>query len=187
MRLSPEETQFNNKEEEVNETKNTVCKISFDLHKNSNSKIEGYFKGYASIFDEVDSQNDRVVRGAFARSLACWDQVARKPKMLWQHQEEHVIGIWRQIKEDRRGLYVEGSLLLNVLKAKEAFALIKEQALDGLSIGYQIKQAIKGTTPNSVRLLTEVELLEISLVTFPANPLARILAVENAAAESIRA
>jgi phage prohead protease, HK97 family len=171
----------------VNETKNTVCKISFNFDKKSHHRVEGYFSGYASIFDEVDSQNDRVVRGAFTRSLACWQQAARKPKMLWQHQEEHVIGIWRHLQEDTRGLYVEGSLLLDVAKAKEAFALIKEQALDGLSIGYQIKQAIKGTTPRSVRLLTDVDLLEISLVTFPANPLARILAVNNAAAETIRA
>lgn len=161
----------------MNEIKHILCKASFDLRQKGHSQIEGYFSGYASIFDEVDSQNDRVVRGAFTRTLKSWQQMAGQPKMLWQHQEENVIGVWHTIKEDQRGLYVEGALLLEVAKAKEAFVLIKQKALDGLSIGYQIKQAIKGTKPSSVRLLTDIDLHEISLVTFPANGLARILAV----------
>lgn len=131
----------------------------------SNPKEKYIIKGYASIFDVVDSHNDRVVRGAFTKSL----QSSKKPKFLWQHNDKEVIGVWRILKEDDRGLYVEGELIESVQKAFEAKALIENQAIDGLSIGYRIRKAIKGQDASSIRLLTEVDLLEISLVTFPSN------------------
>lgn len=94
--------------------------------------------------------------------------------MLWQHHEEEIIGVWNRIEEDNKGLYVEGKLLLDIPKAREAQTLLRERALDGLSIGYRVKEALCGREKGAVRLLTEVDLLEISLVTFPANGGARI-------------
>ncbi len=156
----------------MTENKTTVLKTIFTLE--TKAQADGTFKGYASIFDEVDSHNDRVVRGAFKKSLASAVEEGRLPKMLWQHNEKDIIGVWTTIQEDSKGLYVEGKLLTDVTKAKEAQALIKERALDGLSIGYRVKEALCGHEKGATRLLTEVELFEISLVTFPANSGSRI-------------
>ncbi len=97
----------------------------------------GIFEGYASIYDEVDQQNDRVVRGAFAQTIASWKLCQQMPKMLWQHNPEHIIGTWLSIEEDHKGLKVKGRLLLDLLKAQEAYTLVKSKAIDGLSIGYK--------------------------------------------------
>jgi HK97 family phage prohead protease len=140
----------------------------------TDTQKEGVFRGYASVFDEIDVYNDRIVRGAFRKSLGQF-----MPKMLWQHDQDQVIGVWSKLSEDQKGLCVEGRLLLEVEKAREAYALLKEGALDGLSIGYQVKQALKGQRRDATRLLTEVDLFEISLVTFPANALARISFVKS--------
>lgn len=129
-----------------------------------------HIKGYASVFDHIDSHNDRVVRGAFQECL----HSAQKPKFLWQHKDEEVIGVWHMLREDDHGLYVEGSLIPTVQKAKEAEALIAAKAIDGLSIGYRVRKAVRSPDQKSVRLLTNIDLLEISLVTFPANERARI-------------
>jgi len=146
---------------------------TFQLEIKSNN--EGVIKGYASVFDAVDSYNDRVVRGAFKKTLEEAAETGRYPKMLWQHSEIDLIGSWKILKEDDTGLYVEGQLTQDVAKANEAQALIAAGAIDGLSIGYRVKKALRGKDDRSVRLLTEVELLEISLVTFPANQAARLI------------
>lgn len=159
--------------------KTMTYKTFFEFKKNQDPQTIGLFQGYASIFDHIDTQNDRVVRGAFQKSLGHWKALKGKPKMLWQHCEDQIIGVWHTVEEDSKGLFVEGKLLLEVAKAKEVYALLKEGALDGLSIGYQVKQSLKASSPNGVRLLTELDLLEISLVTFPANEQARISAVKN--------
>ena len=161
----------------TNEIKEKTYETKFEIVETKSDL--GIFAGYASIFDEVDNQNDRVVRGAFKSDLSNWAKKKEMPKMLWQHNEQEVIGVWSKIQEDSKGLYVEGKLLLDVAKAKEAYALIKEKALHGLSIGYVVKQALRGNKVEAVRLLTELDLLEISLVTFPANRQARISAVKN--------
>jgi hypothetical protein len=133
---------------------------------------EGLFSGYASIYDLLDTQNDRVQRGAFQKSL----KTQNTPKMLWQHDPLHPIGKWEKIEEDSRGLYVEGRLFLTIQKAQEAYTLLKENVLEGLSIGYSVLQASR---QKGHRLLEEVRLFEISLVTFPANPGARVLMVKR--------
>lgn len=139
---------------------------------------EGWFAGYASVFDEVDQQNDRVIRGAFAENLQKWHQQGKLPKMLWQHESNQPIGRWRKIAEDGAGLYVEGELLLDVQKAREAYALMKAGILDSLSIGYRVIEAVR-SHKSQVRLLTKLELFEISLVTFAANAKAKITALKN--------
>lgn len=135
----------------------------------------GKFAGYASVFDMVDSQKDVILRGAFSNTLK--GRVS-EIKMLWQHQQTEPIGVFERIFEDARGLYVEGRLLLDIAKAMEAYSLLKERAIGGLSIGYSpIKYRIHEKT--GVRMISEVELWEISLVTFPANEAAKITVVKQ--------
>ncbi|MBY0407102.1 MAG: HK97 family phage prohead protease, partial [Rickettsiales bacterium] len=98
---------------------------------------------------------------------------------LWQHQQEEPIGVFSQIAEDANGLYVQGRLLLDIQRAREAHALLKEGAISGLSIGYSpVRYRIDEAT--GVRKLAEVELWEISLVTFPANEAAQVTVVKGA-------
>jgi HK97 family phage prohead protease len=92
--------------------------------------------------------------------------------MLWQHDPAQPIGVWDVVREDGTGLYVKGRLLDSVARAREAAALIGAGAIDGLSIGYRTRKAEKDAT--GCRLLTELELWEVSLVTFPMLPSARV-------------
>jgi uncharacterized protein len=136
---------------------------------------EGRFSGYASVFNMVDNQRDIMLRGAFANTV-------KKPlssiKFLWQHQQEEPIGVLTKLSEDEHGLYVEGMLLLNVQRANEAYTLLKAGAISGLSIGYSpLRYSIDPQT--GVRLLAEVDLWEISIVTFPANSDATITKVKS--------
>jgi len=136
---------------------------------------QGKFAGYASVFDVVDSQKDVILRGAFAQTLK---GRVHEIKMLWQHQQDEPIGVFERMFEDKRGLYVEGKLLLDVARAKEAYALMKEGALGGLSIGYSpVKYRVDEKT--GVRMLSQVDLWEVSLVTFPANEAAQITVVKH--------
>lgn len=137
---------------------------------------QGRFAGYASVFNIVDSQRDIMLRGAFSKTLLSrLDNV----KLLWQHQQDEPIGVFDAIFEDERGLYVEGRLLLDVQRARESYTLLKAGALKGLSIGYSpVRYHIDADT--GVRKLAEVELWEISLVTFPANTAANITVVKQA-------
>lgn len=133
----------------------------------------GAFTGYASVFGNEDLWGDIVVAGAFSKSIA-----KKKPAMLWQHKSDEPIGIWAVIKEDEKGLYVEGQLLIDgVAKAKEAYELLAAKAISGLSIGYRAVSWVwrkKDDSTDEVRLLKEIDLWEISLVTFPANTEARV-------------
>lgn len=128
--------------------------------------------GYASLFGAVDQGNDVVETGAYAASLAALKAKGGRVKMLWQHDPTQPIGIWDEVREDATGLWVKGRLLESVAKGREAIALIEAGALDGLSIGYRTRKATKNT--KGQRLLTELELWEVSLVTFPMLPSARI-------------
>lgn len=143
----------------------------------------GVFSGYASLFGIVDSGGDMVMAGAFARSLI--KRGASDVKMLWQHQSAEPIGLWISIVEDSRGLKVEGRLDLSVARAREALSLMRKGAIDGLSIGFRTRRA---TTEKStgLRRLHEIDLWEISIVTFPMLPQARIGAVKEARRETPR-
>lgn len=137
---------------------------------------EGSFSGYASVFDHVDQQKDRVIRGAFRQTL----ERDALPKMLWQHNPQEPIGVWHVVEEDHKGLYVQGQLLLDLQKAKEAHTLMKRGVVTGLSIGCQVVKA-SYNADEKVRHLEEVSLMEISLVTFAANTQAKITAVKGLA------
>ncbi|MGJ8546805.1 MAG: HK97 family phage prohead protease [Sulfitobacter sp.] len=128
--------------------------------------------GYASLFGAQDQGGDVVAAGAYAASLAKARAAGRSIKMLWQHDPAQPIGIWDEIREDSKGLFVQGRLLGGVAKAREAAELLAAGAIDGLSIGYRTVRASK--TAQGQRLLTELDLWEVSLVTFPMLPAARV-------------
>ena len=138
------------------------------------AKVDGgvEIKGYASFFDAVDQGNDVVQRGAYGASLMALKAAGRGVKMLWQHDPAQPIGVWDEVREDTRGLFVKGHILQSVDKGREAIALIEAGAIDGLSIGYRTVKASKNT--KGQRLLQELELWEVSLVTFPMLPSARV-------------
>jgi HK97 family phage prohead protease len=132
---------------------------------------DGSFSGYASLFDRVDLAKDRVRRGAFRDSLV--RRGISGIRMLWQHDAAEPIGVWLAMAEDERGLAVRGRLATDVARAREARALLKDGALDGLSIGFRTEKA--HTDPKTgIRDLLAVDLWEVSLVTFPLLPEARV-------------
>ena len=135
------------------------------------------FAGYAAVFGRPDRGGDVVRAGAFARSLK---RGARSVPLLWQHEPGRPIGRIDYLKEDRRGLRVIASLSASAA-GREAAALLAEQAVTGLSFGYRVREAkgpSTGSGPAGVRELIEVDLVEVSLVTLPMQPKARVHAVE---------
>ena len=141
-------------------------------------EAEGRIEGYASLFGHRDQGGDTVERGAYARSLARLKERGGRVRMLWQHDPAQPLGVWDEVREDGRGLWASGRLLPDVARAREARALINAGALDGLSIGYRTLKAAKG--PDGSRRLIEIELWEVSLVTFPMLAEARIGAKSTA-------
>lgn len=142
---------------------------------------DGVFEGYASLFGVVDLAKDVVLRGAFRASLV--ERGAKGIKLLWQHDPAEPLGVWTSLVEDHKGLRVRGRLNLSVARAREVHALMREGAVDGLSIGFKTVRA--RTDPHlSVRRLETVDLWEISLVTFPLLPQARVSAVKAGPASS---
>ncbi|WP_147126131.1 HK97 family phage prohead protease [Shimia ponticola] len=144
------------------------CRIETPITVDDGLKIEGY----ASLFGKADNGGDVVERGAYAASLDKLKAAGRGVKMLWQHDPTQPIGVWDEVREDETGLFVKGRLLGDVEKAREAAALLSAGAIDGLSIGYRTVKATK--TNKGQRLLSELELWEVSLVTFPMLPEARV-------------
>lgn len=128
--------------------------------------------GYASCFEVRDQGGDRVAQGAYARSLAQLVARGGQVKMLWQHDPARPIGVWDEVREDGRGLWVRGRILTRLEQGREAAALIAAGAIDGLSIGYRTLRSEK--TADGGRRLLEVDLWEVSLVTFPMLKEARI-------------
>lgn len=140
---------------------------------------DGTIEGYGSVFGVVDDWGDIVAPGAFTASLAAHRAAGTMPAMLWQHRDAEPIGVWTEMVEDTRGLRVKGRLVLESPRGKEAYALLKAGALNGLSIGFVAR---KWSWDNStdIRTLTEVDLWETSPVTFPSNALARVDSVKSA-------
>lgn len=147
--------------------KKFCCSGSSDIETNG-SEIEGY----ASLFGIADKGGDIVMPGAYRASLERLRSAGGSVKMLWQHDPAQPIGVWDEIREDDRGLYVKGRLLTEITRGQEAAALLQAGVIDGLSIGYKTVVAERGE--NGRRHLKELELWEVSLVTFPMLPEARI-------------
>ncbi len=139
-------------------------------------------KQYGSVFGVKDSHDDVVMSGAFAASLREWSDRKALPALLWQHRMDEPIGVYNEMKEDDVGLYVKGRLLIDDDPlAKRAHAHMKAGSLTGLSIGYVLKDWEYDRSKEAF-LLKEIDLWEVSLVTFPSNDEARISDVKNALA-----
>lgn len=137
----------------------------------------GLVTGYASLFGAPDRNGDVVMPGAFRDTLQ--KRQARDVKFLFQHDAFEPIGVWLDLYEDDRGLRVVGKLVAGVERAREAFALIRAGAIDGLSIGFKTKAARRAPQKKQRQLLS-LDLWEISLVTFPMLPGARLAALSEA-------
>lgn len=137
---------------------------------------EGRFTGYASLFGEPDLGKDVIERGAFSRSLS--ERGVSGIRMLFQHDPASPLGHWVTLTEDARGLYVEGQFAPGVAKADEVRRLMKARALDGLSIGFQTVRARRDAR-TGIRHILEADLWEISVVTFPMLPSARVSEVKE--------
>jgi HK97 family phage prohead protease len=144
---------------------------------------DGTFSGYASLFGAVDLAKDAVEPGAFARSIAT--RGAAGIRMLYQHDPNEPIGRWLTLREDHRGLLVRGQLSSGTARGREVLALMRDGALDGLSIGFRTVKALKDRV-NGVRRIVEADLWEISVVTFPMLPGARVEQVKAKTLPTIR-
>ena len=165
-----------------NETKDYETQIQFKadlkMGHEDDEKDEGIFEGYGSVFNNTDLGNDIIKKGAFEKSLRI--KGSKGVKMLYQHKSDMPIGVYEEIREDDKGLYVKGKLALGTQAGKEAFELMKMGALSGLSIGFRTNE--KGyhyDKRTRKRIIEEVELMEVSLVTFPMNPKAQVDMVKS--------
>ena len=132
---------------------------------------DGRFEGYASVFGKLDDGGDIVMPGAFRKSLGLRGR--HRIKMLFQHDPKEPVGTWDAIREDDYGLWVEGRLVQDVPRADALRRLIAKGAVDGLSIGFRTIKSTQASREGH-RRLWEVDLWEISIVTFPMMDLARI-------------
>ena len=141
---------------------------------------DGNVEGYASLFGEIDQARDMVMPGAFTQTLQ--SRGLRKIPMLFQHDPSEPVGIWMELREDIRGLWARGRLIPEVARGRELMALVQQGAIDGLSIGYRtVRGRIDPKT--RIRKLYQVDLWEISIVTFPLLAGARVRAVKGALAK----
>lgn len=136
---------------------------------------DGTFEGYASLFNTEDLGHDVIAPGAFLETLRA--KGAAGIKMLFQHDAAEPIGVWEEVREDAKGLYVRGRLMTAVAKAREVLALMKAGALDGLSIGFKALKS-RRDAKTGVRRIEKADLWEISVVTFPMLPEARVASVK---------
>lgn len=149
----------------------------------------GSFEGYGAVFGNVDAYGDVIQKGAFKETLRDWSKQKKMPPMLVQHggmmfsdMDALPVGIWDAMSEDDTGLYVKGRLInLDTERGKTIHGAMKEGALDGISIGYRAKEFALGTKPDEPRrTLKKIDLMEVSVVTFPANGKARVASVKGA-------
>lgn len=136
----------------------------------------GQFEGYASVYGIEDLDGDVIERGAFSDSVARFAS-GKRPKMLWQHDGRDIVGKWLAMSEDERGLHVKGKLFLDIERGREAHVMMREGELDAMSVGFNIVDAAPGERRGG-RRIKRADLWEVSLVTWGANPEARIDAVK---------
>jgi uncharacterized protein len=138
----------------------------------------GTFEGYAARFGPPDAFGDVWQRGAFAETLTEHRAGGTKPLMLWSHDPAEPIGLWEDVREDDTGLRVKGRLILDVQRAREARSLMQAGAATGLSVGFKTRRA--EARQGGGRTVRAVDLIEISLVARPAQPLARVTGMRAA-------
>ena len=141
-----------------------------------NVSADGQFSGYATLFGKVDMGQDKVEQGAFQRSLQ--RRSANDIRMLFQHDPCEPIGVWSEIREDSRGLFVKGRIVIDTIKGAEVLSLMRAGAIDGLSIGFKTRKS-RTDRKSGIRSIVEADLWEISIVTFPMLPQARVQQVKS--------
>jgi HK97 family phage prohead protease len=152
--------------------------LKLPLLRDMRLRAKGAFEGYASLFGVEDQGRDVVMPGAFRASLT--RRATGDIRMLFQHDPAQPVGVWDEIREDAHGLYVRGRLIEEVERARELLALMRAGALDGLSIGFRVRKAMRDARTGQ-RRLHEIDLWEISIVTFPMLPGARVSRVKSGA------
>ncbi len=135
----------------------------------------GKFEGYASVFGGVDSYGDTINKGAFLKTL---DGRQRMPLMLYGHNPGRVIGKWLHLEEDSKGLIAHGEFTPGHSDAQDVFASMKHGALDALSIGFRIPKGGAEEKADGGRIIKDVDLVEISVVSMPADDSARIHSIK---------
>jgi hypothetical protein len=171
-------------------------RINFEVKFASGAK-DGTFSGYGAVFGNVDSYGDVIDKGAFKDTLRAWEDKGKYPPMLLQHgggffggtaSDGIPIGKWTSMEENAKGLKVEGIIdPLDTDEGKKIYAGLKNGGLDGMSIGYMVKEFVAGTKPSEPRRrLTNLDLVELSVVTFPANDKARVGNVKSAEIDDIK-
>ncbi|MFG1465250.1 HK97 family phage prohead protease [Xanthobacter sp. DSM 24535] len=156
-------------------TNNKRYSPPLELKFDATATASGKVKGYASTFGGVpDSHGDIIQAGAFARTIAEHQAAGFMPMMLWAHDQSRVVGRWLTMKEDSYGLAVEGVFNLQTQEGSNAHAHVKAGDVTGMSIGYLIAPNGKQFGPQGTTILTDLDLVEISVVGLPANRRARI-------------
>lgn len=165
-------------------------RVRLDVEVKFASDKSGVFSGYGAIFGNIDAGGDMIERGAFKQTLREWEDKGKYPPMLLQHgggifggpaDDMLPVGKWTAMEENTKGLKVEGELFaLGTERGQYIYEGLKAGALDGLSIGYRIKEFVQGVKPTEPRRkLKAVDLVELSIVTFPMNDKARVGAVKS--------
>lgn len=173
-----EETIEDMKEETLKDILEVKSELKAYDDEDEENKEYGEFEGYGSVFGNKDLGNDVIEKGAFSKSLR--KRKAKGVKLLYQHKSDMPIGVFDEIKEDEHGLVVKGRLALKTQAGAEAYELLKMGALDGLSIGFRVNpQEVSYDKRANKRIIKEVDLMEVSLVTFPMNPQATVRSVKG--------
>lgn len=136
------------------------------------------FAGYAVIWGERNAHNEIVQRGAFTKTLAEHRAAGTRPVMLWSHDRAEIVGVWEEVREDDKGLFVRGRLLTEVTSGKDTYERMKAGAVTGLSIGFRVPAGGEKRRAG-VRYLHEIDLAEISIVGIPSAGGARITSVRS--------
>lgn len=136
---------------------------------------QGEIEGYALTYGNVDQGGDICLKGCATNSLR--KRPAAKVKMLLSHDPSTIIGKWTDFIDDDKGLFGKGRLFLNIQSGRETYELLKEEAIDGLSIGYRTLKDAYDSDRNA-RLLEEIDIREVSVVPFPMNEQATISLVK---------
>lgn len=149
-----------------------MCRRNMTEYKTGNEMQYTRIQGYASIYNQKDADGDIVMPGAFRKCL----EKKLPVRMLYQHSPDVPLGVWTDFHEREKGLYAGGELILQSPRSKEISVLIKGGAIDGLSIGYS---TVRSARSGSGRRIIEADLWEVSVVTFPMAPSARITETET--------
>ncbi len=157
---------------------NDVLDLECD-YKEIDTEEDGSFEGYASVFNNKDLGNDVIKPGAFSKSV--YDKKPKQIKLLYQHKTDEPIGVIDKLEEDKRGLKIKGRLAMGTQKGKEVYELMKMGALDSMSIGYKLSpEDYKYSDKLKKRTINNLDLMEVSMVTFPMNPKAKVTKVKLA-------